>query len=503
MKKRAGVVGPLSFADLDAVEMSYLVEQLTEQVALKYVVVNSIECRNFIPALSRQHVATVTLMHEFACYTRPISTMIEAMDMSQELVFPAEVVLASAREFHPWLKLKATRLLPQGPCEIPGDDAASDEADDAKPARPLRLKEREETLLVLGCGSIHLRKGVDLFIAAAAALHAEHPDLDFRFVWIGHGYDPLLDTPYSVYLDEQISRSGVRDFVDIIDEVADLEPAYDAADIFFLSSRLDPLPNVSIDAALRGKPVILFRSGDGHGGYPGCGRGHRGAGRRLCRCRGSGRHGIASLRDDAKRASLGEAVRAIALASFNMDTYCAEIDRLGDSGARAMRLRRDDAAVIAADPTFDEGFHLRGEMSLMSRKDAIASFLVQWGNVGCAPGAAANPYFRRPAPGFHPQIYAQAHGACEDVLARNPFADYVASRRPEGPWQQRVLLPDLDPAPSKLRAALQGHFYHPELISDLLAKLATNRSRCRSAAQHEHVRQGGCAPPRHARLSRG
>jgi glycosyltransferase involved in cell wall biosynthesis len=32
---------------------------------------------------------------------------------------------------------------------------------------------------------------------------------------------------------------------------------YKRADLFFLSSRLDPLPNVAIDAAMHGMPVIF------------------------------------------------------------------------------------------------------------------------------------------------------------------------------------------------------------------------------------------------------
>ena len=42
-----------------------------------------------------------------------------------------------------------------------------------------------------------------------------------------------------------------------------MEPAYALADVFFLSSRLDPLPNVTIDAALRAIPVVCFEGATG------------------------------------------------------------------------------------------------------------------------------------------------------------------------------------------------------------------------------------------------
>ena len=37
----------------------------------------------------------------------------------------------------------------------------------------------------------------------------------------------------------------------------------DAADVFLVTSRLDPLPNVALDAAARDMPVIAFRQATG------------------------------------------------------------------------------------------------------------------------------------------------------------------------------------------------------------------------------------------------
>ena len=68
---------------------------------------------------------------------------------------------------------------------------------------------------------------------------------------------------YSVYLKEQVARSSLEDCVHIVDEVTDLDPFYALADIFFLSSRLDPLPNVAIDAAHCGIPIVCFRGASG------------------------------------------------------------------------------------------------------------------------------------------------------------------------------------------------------------------------------------------------
>ena len=55
---------------------------------------------------------------------------------------------------------------------------------------------------------IHIRKGVELFVACAAAVSAMKPKRPVRFIWIGGGYDPVNGIDYSTYLAEQIARSG-------------------------------------------------------------------------------------------------------------------------------------------------------------------------------------------------------------------------------------------------------------------------------------------------------
>ena len=73
----------------------------------------------------------------------------------------------------------------------------------------------------------------------------------------------MRDSAYSSYLAEQIERSGLEGKVDIIDELPDLQPAYLNCDLFLLSSRLDPMPNVAIDAAIHGLPIVCFENASG------------------------------------------------------------------------------------------------------------------------------------------------------------------------------------------------------------------------------------------------
>jgi glycosyltransferase involved in cell wall biosynthesis len=121
----------------------------------------------------------------------------------------------------------------------------------------------DDLVVVLGAGSVQLRKGVDLFIEIAARVVAAPGGSHCRFVWFGNGYDPDSDVHYSVYLADQIQRAGLEEHLFFAGETPAIETVYQEADIFLMSSRLDPLPNVAIDALAHGKPVLCFDKATG------------------------------------------------------------------------------------------------------------------------------------------------------------------------------------------------------------------------------------------------
>ena len=159
------------------------------------------------------------------------------------------------------------------------------------------------------------------------------------FIWIGHGYQPTEDMGYSVYLKEQVTRSRLEDCVHFVDEVTDLNPFYALADLFFLSSRLDPLPNVAIDAAHCGIPIVCFRDASGISDLmltePELASGVvdyldvDGAARAISHL----------LFDKAARSCTVAATRSFGQARFDMDNYVSNLDKIGTIAAEK---RRDD-----------------------------------------------------------------------------------------------------------------------------------------------------------------
>ena len=81
----AAVVGPLAPADLaDAAgapgEAKHLVKHILATYRIAYAIVNSISSWIIVPSLARAFVPVVLLVHEFASYTRPKSSMRQGLD---------------------------------------------------------------------------------------------------------------------------------------------------------------------------------------------------------------------------------------------------------------------------------------------------------------------------------------------------------------------------------------------------------------------------------------
>lgn len=479
----AAVVGPIARADWHDVEARHLVSQLCASFRPLYAIANSIETRIAFPALAHAHVPVVALVHEFASYTRPAGSMGQALDWSTHVVFPADLVAGAAQKEHPTLRGRTVHVLPQGACVAPPATRVCDNGRQRDALLDeIERKASERALVVLGCGTVHIRKGVDLFLACAAAVARLGPARQVRFVWLGAGYRPEDDSDYSCYLADQIQRAGLGSTVSIIDAVDDVGPAYALADVFFLSSRLDPLPNVAIDAALRGIPVVCFQDATGIADLLAA---DAVAGQCVVPyldCSAAAAVIARLAEDEPARLAIGAATRRIAGTTFDMERYVRRLDELGIDAVRIMRQRREDFATLHDDPLFDAAFSAHPAQRRSTRDEAISGFLARWHGVGLQSHSASNGLFRRPCVGFHPQIYAHENRDRYAASCVNPLAHFIRNGKPEGPWSHEVIVPRPcergGAADATLKVALHGHFFYPELADDFFHKLNANRSRC-------------------------
>lgn len=258
----AETYGPFLGADRHPVIVEAALRPMFENRIFRYAIINSTESRLMLKICAKRTIPTIFLVHEFGAYVYAAADLRRGFDDAAEIVFPARLVAASSESVHPALQRRDVNILPQGMSEVPAGPESSN-PDVARKLRTLAEQRAAGAFIVIGAGSVSFRKGVDLFISAASAVRQRNLKRPVHFVWVGHGYAPAEDMAYSIYLKEQIERAGLLAEVTFLGEVSDLEPVYALADAFFLSSRLDPLPNVSIDAAIRGIPIVCFADASG------------------------------------------------------------------------------------------------------------------------------------------------------------------------------------------------------------------------------------------------
>ncbi|MFI5460038.1 MAG: glycosyltransferase [Isosphaerales bacterium] len=132
-----------------------------------------------------------------------------------------------------------------------------------RPNKRLRVRKElglpVDSRIVLGCGTIELRKGVDLFTQLARRVLADHSTPDTWFLWVGKDSEPQLRT----WLDHDIVTEGLRDRVRFLGPRDNSIPYFLAADVFLLTSREDPCPMVNMEAMASGLPIVAFRDAGG------------------------------------------------------------------------------------------------------------------------------------------------------------------------------------------------------------------------------------------------
>lgn len=110
-----------------------------------------------------------------------------------------------------------------------------------------------DELAVVASGVRNWRKAPELFVRAASRARELHPDLPWRFVWVG-GDDQGRS--------EQLARrAGLGEIVRFLPHVENPLALIAAADLFVLTAREDAFPLVCVEAAALGRPLISFDSG--------------------------------------------------------------------------------------------------------------------------------------------------------------------------------------------------------------------------------------------------
>jgi glycosyltransferase involved in cell wall biosynthesis len=226
-------------------------------------VCNTLAVSEFHAAFAARNVAVLSWIHELPTFIdslggRPAIERIKAA--SHRIMVPAEAVrtaLVSRFGIDPD-RVRTAYF---------GQDART-RGLSRETARRTVLQELElpeDARIVLGCGTVDLRKGADLFVNLARRVLTDPLAASFArstyFIWVGH----LNDDDLQRWVLHDAGIGELERQIRFIGTVADTAPYFLAADLFALTSREDPCPQVNLEAMEAGLAVVAFL---GAGGAP-------------------------------------------------------------------------------------------------------------------------------------------------------------------------------------------------------------------------------------------
>ncbi|MCZ0964446.1 rhamnan synthesis F family protein, partial [Paracoccus benzoatiresistens] len=244
-------------------EMPYLMGETVQHI--DFAILNSVECAPFVHLLVAREIPFTAYLHEYADYTFPAWKMAIMAAFSDLLVFSSDHVRDSWNGRLADIQFDTGRdsiILPQRPLHI--GNVTGQRLRDAR-ARLGRAIGRDlsQARVVCGAGHLQWRKGSDIFLTASQICRDRDPDC--VFVWIGDGRS-AEEPSFGLWFEYQLNQSGANQPGSNM-FVLPAGPLYmdvlAASDTMFVSSRLDPLPNVVFDALAQGCSVVCFDGGTG------------------------------------------------------------------------------------------------------------------------------------------------------------------------------------------------------------------------------------------------
>jgi glycosyltransferase involved in cell wall biosynthesis len=120
---------------------------------------------------------------------------------------------------------------------------------------------KKDKKIILGCGSIEHRKGTDLFIDTAVQVTKKLRESGHEeplFLWVG----PTGDREYKDYIDKKIQIDNINN-IQFLGSVEYADKYFAASDLFILSSRMESLGMVALEALGYGADLFLFNNTSG------------------------------------------------------------------------------------------------------------------------------------------------------------------------------------------------------------------------------------------------
>lgn len=433
-------------------------------IKFKYAIVNSLMSRHALPPIANNFIPTISLIHEFASCINPRTAIRESLLWGSQTVFSAQLVLDDNAKYCSDLNNFDIKIIPQGKCESFSSLNIPSEEEDEIVASINSDKKCSGTALILGCGFVHIRKGVDLFLLSASSINKKGTNIPYKFIWAGGGFSPETDLSYSSYIQDQVDRSGIDNNVKFIGEIRNIDRIYDIIDILFLSSRLDPLPNVAIEAMHKGIPVVCFDKTTGIA--------------EILKKYDCGKYCVAPYLDIQKASELilylienkdvrniiSKQMKKIANEYFNMSLYVKNIDELAKYNIKEAEKYESDYNILLNENCIDTKFIYSPCIKSIKSKNTSTLFFIHSWRKGID--------LCKPYPGFHPGIYAEDKKI--NCREENPLVNFILNSKPDGRWNYSTLTLNTNTYRSiKIKNKTAIHIYCTDhyILKDILNRL--------------------------------
>ncbi|OWV83274.1 hypothetical protein ATY79_14960 [Rhizobium sp. R693] len=230
-----------------------LAQQLQEK-GIRSAIVNTTVSGKFLRVLAEHGITGISLVHEMPGVIEAANLADHAREIAQyadRVVFPAPIVAEGFQRFASISEDKVV-IRPQGlwrrnPYRLRGEEIRAEVR--------AELGVGADAPIILAVGYADRRKGIDFF--AKAAMHVLEGNPSAIFIWIGH-WDEALRGEISAII---AGRESAFRFLGFEPDTARYHVA---ADVFALTSREDPFPNVVIESFDASVPVVAF-AGTGGG----------------------------------------------------------------------------------------------------------------------------------------------------------------------------------------------------------------------------------------------
>ncbi|MDP1723447.1 MAG: rhamnan synthesis F family protein [Alphaproteobacteria bacterium] len=465
--------GPFNSDSKNYTHMSNIINKICKSYDIKFALVNSIESRCTLQPLDENNIPNVLMIHEFFSdlyYTA--EDFLTGLVWSGSAVFSAELVRNSVKNaLSSYQKdfINSTIILPQGKSKIPvSENNLTHNKLELSVLKKMIYKNKYfKPFIVLGGGTVQDRKGVDLFFETASEIKKLSDD-NIVFLWFGHE----CGNEYYEYIKNMINKK-LSDFCYLLDPIENFEDIYVIADLFFLSSRLDPMPNVVIDAMHNSIPIICFSGTSGIEEIL-----NKNEHTKECvvphlNVKESAIKILEIYKSKKKYKTLSKCTKELYSLHFDMKNYINQLINLAECDADMKKMEKKDLEILINTNDFKKDFYLSPfqEPETKSKEFCVRSYLIYSKKISSLG-------VRKVSLGFNDNLYIKLHTLSHP--AANPLADYIQSGRPNGPWDEKIIdtSSNIELFNNQLKCALHIHVFYPELLEEIIKRLMMNDINC-------------------------